>query len=58
MSIRRFTGLTHAFSKRIENYAHMMAIYFMHYKFRAHPSDPKGHSRDGGWHHLQALGNV
>jgi hypothetical protein len=27
------TRLTHAFSKKAENHAHMMAIYFMHYNF-------------------------
>ena len=27
------TRLTNAFSKKAENHAHMMAIYFMHYNF-------------------------
>ena len=30
---RRMTLLTNAFSKKAENHAHMMAIYFMHYNF-------------------------
>jgi hypothetical protein len=30
---RRFTRLTNAFSKKIENRRHMMAIYAMHYNF-------------------------
>ena len=30
---RRMTRLTNAFSKKAENHAHMMAIYFMHYNF-------------------------
>lgn len=31
------TGLTNAFSKKAENHAHMMAIYFMHYNLvRSH----------------------
>src|SRR5258708_25781770 len=33
MLMRRFTRLTNAFSKKAENHAHMMAIYFMHYNF-------------------------
>jgi IS1 family transposase len=33
MTNRRFTRLTNAFSKKIENHKHMMAIYAMHYNF-------------------------
>ena len=33
MGNRRFTRLTNAFSKKIENHGHMMAIYAMHYNF-------------------------
>jgi IS1 family transposase len=33
MSMRRFTRLTNAFSKKIENHAHMVALHFMHYNF-------------------------
>jgi hypothetical protein len=33
MGMRRFTRLTNAFSKKIENHEHMIAIYFMHYNF-------------------------
>lgn len=37
MSIRRFTRLTNAFSKKLENHAAMVALYFMYYNFgRAH----------------------
>ena len=39
MSIRRFTRLTNAFSKKIENHAHSVALHFMHYNFcRSHAS--------------------
>lgn len=33
MGMRRFTRLTNAFSKKIENHAHSVALYFMHYNF-------------------------
>jgi len=34
MGMWRFTRLTNAFSKKIANYEHMIAIYFMHCNFR------------------------
>ena len=33
MSNRRFTRLTNAFSKKLENHGHMVALHFMHYNF-------------------------
>jgi hypothetical protein len=34
MGMRRFTRLTNAFSKKVENHAYVaVAIYFMHYNF-------------------------
>ena len=33
MRMRRFTRLTNAFSKKIENHEHAIAIYFFHYNF-------------------------
>lgn len=39
MAMRRFTRLTNAFSKKIENHAHAVALHFTHYNFcRVHQS--------------------
>lgn len=39
MSMRRFTRLTNAFSKKLENHMYAIALYFMHYNFcRMHKS--------------------
>jgi hypothetical protein len=39
MSMRRFTRLTNAFSKKLENLEHAVALHFMHYNFaRIHAS--------------------
>jgi len=39
MAMRRFTRLTNAFSKKIENHAHAVALHFMNYNFcRIHRS--------------------
>ena len=39
MSMRRFTRLTNAFSKKLENHMYAIALYFMHYNFaRPHKS--------------------
>ena len=47
MGMRRFTRLTNAFSKKIENHFYAIALHFMHYNFcRTHqtlnePNKPK-----------------
>jgi hypothetical protein len=33
MSMRRFTRLTNAHSKKLENHTHAIALHFMHYNF-------------------------
>jgi IS1 family transposase len=33
MGMRRFTRLTNAFSKKIENHVHALSLYFVHYNF-------------------------
>jgi hypothetical protein len=39
MSMRRFTRLTNAHSKKIENHIHAIALHYMHYNFaRYHQS--------------------
>ena len=39
MSMRRFTRLTNAFSKKLANHAHAVALHYMHYNFcRIHQS--------------------
>ncbi|MCH7832481.1 MAG: DDE-type integrase/transposase/recombinase [Proteobacteria bacterium] len=39
MSMRRFTRLTNAFSKKIDNHIHMLSLYFVYYNFcRQHKS--------------------
>tara|TARA_R110002020_G_scaffold48855_6_gene139531 strand:+ start:7962 stop:8843 length:882 start_codon:yes stop_codon:yes gene_type:complete len=39
MGNRRFTRLTNAFSKKVDNHLHMLSLYFVHYNFcRVHKS--------------------
>ena len=39
MNMRRFTRLTNAFSKKVENHAYAVSLHFMYYNFcRIHQS--------------------
>ncbi len=39
MGLRRFTRLTNAFSRKVENHIHALSIYYMHYNYaRIHQS--------------------
>ena len=44
MGIRRFTRLTNAFSRKLQNHAHAVSLHFMHYNFcRVHTTLTKAH---------------
>jgi hypothetical protein len=47
MSIRRFTRLTNAFSKKVENHAAAVALWFMYYNVLPNPSDTSRDPRNG-----------
>jgi hypothetical protein len=59
MRVRRFTRLTNAFSKKVENLAHAVSPHYMHYNFgQVHESltvmtdegtRTKRTPRDGRW---------
>ena len=49
VSMRRFTRLTNAFSKELENHAAMVALYFMYYNFsRVHQTLRVTPAMEGG----------
>ena len=48
MSMRRFTRLTNAFSKKLENLKAAVALHFAYYNFVRIHSTLKGHASDGG----------
>lgn len=50
MGMRRFTRLTNAFSKKIQNLEHAVSLHFMYYnvlQLRPCPSNPSCHTSDG-----------
>lgn len=53
MSMRRFTRLTNAFSKKLDNHVHALSLHFMHYNFcRPHMTLSKA---AGGVHTTPAM---
>lgn len=53
MKVRRFTRLTNAFSKKLANHCHALALYFMHYNYcRPHMTLTKA---AGGVHTTPAM---
>ena len=57
MGMRRFTRLTNAFSKKIDNHIHALSLYFVFYNFvrthKAHKLSPA--MADGRWRQRSAL---
>ena len=61
MGMRRFTRLTNAFSKKVENHAHAMALHFMYYNFgRIHKTLRVTPAMEAGVsdHHVWALEEI
>ena len=49
MSMRRFTRLTNAFTKKFENHCHALALYFTFYNFCRVHKTLGAYPGDGGW---------
>ena len=47
MHMRRFTRLTNAFSKKVENHAHSVALHYMFYNFCRIHQTLEGHPGNG-----------
>lgn len=55
MGNRRFTRLTNAFSKKLENHCHMLAVTFMHYNFCPEAHDDQNRASRGGGRGAEAV---
>jgi IS1 transposase len=60
MQMRRFTRLTNAFSKKVENLEHAVALHYMHYNFcRIHQTLRVTPAMEAGVaHHVWSLDEV
>jgi len=58
MSMRRFTRLTNAFSKKGENHCHMVALYTVWYNYVRQHKSAQAFACDGGRDQRQAVVNV
>jgi len=50
MHMRRFTRLTNAFSKKVENHAYAVALHMMYYNFVKAVFEVARHASDGSWY--------
>jgi hypothetical protein len=57
MHMRRFTRLTNAFSKKLENHIASISLCFMVLQLRSHSPDASRYSCNGRWHHRPCMGD-
>jgi hypothetical protein len=55
MNMRRFTRLTNAFSKKLDNHIAMIALFHMHYNFARVHQTLRVYSGDGSWLEFSCL---
>ena len=56
MHTRRFTRLTNAFSKKVENHIHMVALYNRILQFHEGSQDAESDPGDARWTHGSRVG--
>jgi len=49
MNMPRFTRLTNAFLKKVDNHKAAVALHFHALQLRPDSQDAPGHARDGSW---------
>jgi|SRR6202167_3581956 hypothetical protein len=57
MGMRRFTRLTNAFSKKVENHRHMVALFFLYYNFCRVAFHVASDPGNGSWNLRSRLDN-
>jgi hypothetical protein len=55
MNMRRFTRLTNAFSKKLENHIHQIALFNNVVQLRSSSSDVARATSDGGWYQFSCV---